>query len=283
MKKPMILVVDDSEKNLQLVGNMLKPLEDIDISYATSAEATLMLTEKVQPDLFLLDVMMPETDGFELCSILKESEKLKDIPIIFLTAKTKIEDIAKGFKLGARDYVTKPFLSEELLARVRTQLMLKQKNDELENRVKEKTKKLDEYNTALEVLLDKREEDRKAVKNNMIQNVNNKIRPYLSKLKNISTTEYQTKLIDKCEQGLRDIVLPFSNDAELSMTACGLSPTEIEVADLIMSGKATCEIAVILNSAESTIKFHRMNIREKLGIKNKKVNLQTYLKALNRQ
>ncbi|MFW5662692.1 MAG: hybrid sensor histidine kinase/response regulator, partial [Bacteroidota bacterium] len=102
-----------------------------DISMAVSGEAALKLVKKKTPDLILLDIMMPEMDGFTVAQRLQRNESTKDIPIIFLTAKTGHEDIMKGFSAGAIDYVTKPFFSAELVARVKTHLKLKKYRDQL--------------------------------------------------------------------------------------------------------------------------------------------------------
>ncbi|MCB1189103.1 MAG: hybrid sensor histidine kinase/response regulator [Leptospiraceae bacterium] len=126
-----VLIVDDTPKNLHLVSTILKDRVS-QVYIAHNGEKALKVIEKVIPDLILLDIMMPNMDGFEVCRRLKISHKTKDIPIIFLTAKTEIEDVIKGFDLGAVDYITKPFNQQELLARVYThlelrQLMMKQK------------------------------------------------------------------------------------------------------------------------------------------------------------
>lgn len=128
--KPLILIVDDIAKNLQVLGNMLNRQGEYRISIATDGKQALTMLDKVSPDLILLDVVMPELDGFEVCRRLKGSLKTKEIPVIFLTAKTETEDIVNGFEIGAVDYVTKPFNSAELLARVRTHLELKKAKDE---------------------------------------------------------------------------------------------------------------------------------------------------------
>lgn len=124
LKNAYILIVDDTPKNIQLLGTVLKNI-GYKIIVATNGLQALGLLEKIKPDLILLDVMMPELDGYETCRRIKATEKLKDIPIIFLTAKTQPEDIVKGFELGAVDYIVKPFNSSELLARVKTHLELK--------------------------------------------------------------------------------------------------------------------------------------------------------------
>jgi len=134
-KQPLVLIVDDVAKNLQLLGNILKK-ENYRIAAASNGKQAVAIAINTSPDLILLDVMMPEMDGFEACSKLKNIPQTKDIPIIFLTAKVETEDIIKGFKVGAVDYVTKPFNSYELLARVKTHLELKISKDLLEEKNK---------------------------------------------------------------------------------------------------------------------------------------------------
>jgi len=127
-----VLVVDDVEKNLQLIGNLLKD-KGISITFATNGKQGLMAAKKKKPDLILLDIMMPEMDGYEVCEKLKGNKETKDIPIIFLTAKNEMEDLVKGFALGAVDYITKPFKKEELISRVLTHLELKRSRDIIED------------------------------------------------------------------------------------------------------------------------------------------------------
>jgi len=118
-----ILVVDDTAANIQVLSGTLKA-KGYQISVATNGRQALELLTRVQPDLILLDVMMPEMDGFETCRRIKASEQWSQIPIIFLPAKTEIADIVRGFELGAVDYVAKPFNAHELLARVNTHLTI---------------------------------------------------------------------------------------------------------------------------------------------------------------
>ena len=130
-QKPfLILIVDDVETNLQLLGNILQE-QNYDVSFASNGHDALSILETELPDLILLDVMMPEMDGFEVCERVKNNPRTKDTPVIFLTAKAETEEILKGFELGAVDYVTKPFNSAELLARVQTHLTLKRAKEEL--------------------------------------------------------------------------------------------------------------------------------------------------------
>jgi adenylate cyclase len=119
--KGRILVVDDTPANIQALSAILKE-KGYQISVATNGKQALGAVERVRPDLILLDVMMPEMDGFETCRQLKAAEQWRQIPVIFLTAKTDTADIVQGFELGAVDYVAKPFNAHELLARVNTHL-----------------------------------------------------------------------------------------------------------------------------------------------------------------
>lgn len=102
------------------------------VSFAQSGQQALGKAEDIDFDLVLLDIMMPGIDGFEVCTLLKANPKTQHIPVIFLTAKTESESLVKAFDLGGADYVTKPFRSKELLARVETQVKLKKNRDQME-------------------------------------------------------------------------------------------------------------------------------------------------------
>jgi len=121
---PLVLAVDDILQNLQVLGAILMD-EGYEVSIAQSGIEALEALEHDTPDLILLDVMMPNMTGFEVCEKIKQNPTLAAIPIIFLTAKSEIEDIVRGFKLGGVDYITKPFNKDELLVRINTHLNLK--------------------------------------------------------------------------------------------------------------------------------------------------------------
>ncbi|MBN2693200.1 hybrid sensor histidine kinase/response regulator [bacterium] len=157
-KKGRILVVDDVAKNIQILGNILRK-EGYQIAYATNGADALSMLLQTKFDLILLDIMMPELDGYETCKKIKDMPDSKDIPVIFLTARTDTESIVKGFELGGEDYITKPFNAQELLARVRTHVELRQKkeflhsiNDILKSKVQDKTKQLNDANERLSIL-----------------------------------------------------------------------------------------------------------------------------------
>ena len=122
-----ILIVDDVVDNIRVAMNILKE-ESYDLSFADNGSEALRLIfdSSIPFDLILLDIMMPTVNGFEVCRKLKENYATADVPIIFLTAKTDIDAVSKGFDLGGVDYITKPFHANELLARVRTHLELHQ-------------------------------------------------------------------------------------------------------------------------------------------------------------
>ncbi|MEC4817624.1 MAG: response regulator, partial [Scytonema sp. PMC 1069.18] len=143
-----ILAVDDNPTNLSVLCNAVANL-DWEILVATDGESAIEQAEYAHPDLILLDVMMPGMDGFETCQILKSNSLTQDIPIIFMTALSETVDKVKGLSLGAVDYITKPFQTEEIIARVNIHLKLRlltqqlaNQNLELENRVQERTAKL---------------------------------------------------------------------------------------------------------------------------------------------
>lgn len=130
-KTPTVLVVDDNTNNLKIVALTLREL-NFKIVIATNGKDAIDLAQRIQPDLVLLDVMMPEMDGFEVCEILKSKPENKNLPIIFLTAVGEKSKIVKGFELGGVDYITKPFNKEELIIRIKTHLELKFTRDELQ-------------------------------------------------------------------------------------------------------------------------------------------------------
>jgi DNA-binding NarL/FixJ family response regulator len=293
MKKQIVLVIDDMMDNLQLFGKLLMPL-NVDISFASSARKALDILESLAPDLIVLDIIMPEMDGFELCETLKNKESTKDIPIIFLSAKDNINDIIKGFTLGARDYITKPFMQAELVSRVATQLDIRTKelklgelNQHLEKIVADRTaelfekkEKLLESNTTLKVLLENRNKDRKRIEKRIIDNVCDRVLPTINKLKKTSLNSRQMILLNQCIESLQNIVSPLMSNLNDALGLFGFTSAELNIVKYIVKGMRTCEISETLNLSESTVNFHRSNIRHKLNIKNKRVNLYIYLNQL---
>ena len=123
-EKRVLLLVDDDAENIQVVNAILKDNYKIRVA-KNGARALELARLEPLPDLILLDVMMPEMDGYEACRCLKADCKTRDIPVIFLTGKTDVADEAHGFDVGAVDYIHKPFSPPIVTARVRTHLMLR--------------------------------------------------------------------------------------------------------------------------------------------------------------
>ena len=173
-------------------------------------------------------------------------------------------------------------ITRDVTERKQAEKKIKAYSEKLEHMVKDRTKelesktnKLEEINVALNVLLKKREEDKILLQEQVLSNVKRLALPYVEKLKKGKLTETQIALLDVIESSLHEIISPFS--LKLASNSFGLTPSEIKVASLIRQGKGTKEIAKIRNLSHKTVARHRENIRSKLGIKRKKVNLQSHL------
>ena len=193
------------------------------------------------------------------------------------TALRKAHDeLEKRVKERTAELVkTNKELKAEISNRRKAEKALKRRGVELEM----KTISLEEANTALKVLLKQREEDKIELEEKVLLNVRELVLPYLKKIKKKRMDEKQKAYIGILESNLNDIVSPFVHG--LSSKLIKLSPTELQVTNLIKQGNTTKEIAEIMNLATSTIDFHRNNIRKKFGIKKKKTNLRTYLSSFS--
>lgn len=147
-RRNMVLVVDDSPENIDLLGDVLK--QDYEIKVALNGEKALKIAgSENPPDIILLDIMMPGMDGYEVCRRLKSDAKTQDIPVIFVTSMSEVEDETKGLEVGAIDYITKPISPAIVKARVKNHLELKEareylknQNEILELRVEERTREI---------------------------------------------------------------------------------------------------------------------------------------------
>jgi putative two-component system response regulator len=141
-QKPTILIVDDTPDNIDVLAATLR--NDYDLKVATSGKKALHIAQSFpKPEMILLDVMMPEMDGYEVCRQLKANPITSDIPVLFVTAKTNACDEEQGFALGAVDYITKPISPPRVKARVRTHIALYNQNRQLQEKVKERTQSLE--------------------------------------------------------------------------------------------------------------------------------------------
>ncbi|MCT4618596.1 MAG: hybrid sensor histidine kinase/response regulator [Marinisporobacter sp.] len=150
-KKTKILIVDDSQLNLKIIEDVMKK-NGYDPILVSQGHDVFRHAKEEKPELILLDIIMPKIDGYKVCEILKGNEQTKDIPIIFLTGQSNIEDVAKGFEVGAVDYINKPFHEVELIARVKTHLQLKKLHDQLKKSNKQLQKMNEELLKANEII-----------------------------------------------------------------------------------------------------------------------------------
>jgi PAS domain S-box-containing protein len=165
-------------------------------------------------------------------------------------------------------------LRQEIQLRTHVEEDLRRRETEL----KAQTAELEELNTALRVLLKKRDEDNNELEEKVVLNIKELVLPYLERLKKSEMTAQQSAYLNILESNLDEIVSPFVK--KLNSEYLDLTPTEIQVANLVKDGKTTKEIAGLLNLSSRTIEFHRKNIREKIAIKNTKVNLRSHLLSM---
>lgn len=144
-KESIILLVDDLKQNLKLLTLILEA-EDYQTSCALSGKDALERLNVLKPDLILLDLMMPDMNGLEVCERIKSNPDYQNIPVIFLTASQEENHLVQAYKVGANDYVTKPFKKSELLTRVTTQLTIKCQEKLIQSLQEEITKLKDEIN-----------------------------------------------------------------------------------------------------------------------------------------
>ncbi|MCP4574689.1 MAG: PAS domain S-box protein [Deltaproteobacteria bacterium] len=170
-------------------------------------------------------------------------------------------------------------ITTDISARVEAEENLRKMHDDLENLVKERTHNLEETNTALRVLLKKREEDKSAMEENVLANIKELVFPYLDKLNQSRLGDDSRTYLNILRENLEDIIAPFT--IKLTSKYMGLTPAELQVANLVKLGKTSKEIAALLHMSSKTIDTHRYNTRKKIGLKDKKGNLRAYLLSID--
>ena len=201
------------------------------------------------------------------------------IAVIVLTGLNDEAAAIQALREGAQDYLVKDRMNPEVLwrsmryaiERKRVELKLLTREQELETQ----TRDLEEVNSALKVLLNQREADKKELEERIVGNFRELVRPLLEKLKASGLNDRQKAFLEIAEIELKNILAPFLR--KVSAGHLKLTPTEIQVANLVKHGKSTKEIASLMNLSIKTVQVNRNNIRRKLGIINKKINLRTYL------
>lgn len=191
-KKYTILVVDDTETNIDILVDLLV---DYDLLVALDGFSAIEIAQSEHIDLVLLDIMMPQIDGYEVCKILKSNDKTKDVPIIFITANTSEEAIETAYDVGGIDYITKPIRPKELLSRVATQLDLSHKTKHLEQIINEQLKALRDKDLLLI------QKSKMADMGEMIATIAHQIKQPISVIKAVSSSA----ILDKQLTGSADI------------------------------------------------------------------------------
>jgi len=251
-----ILVIDDNQENLKLIAQNLRDASYL-VSLAESGDQALQQLQVLIPDLILLDIMMPVIDGLELCRRIKSIENLKDIPVIFLTAKSRSVDIIEGFKAGGVDYITKPYVREELLVRISNHLKL--------SNALEKVKKMYQSQTKLYSIIS---HDLRTPLNGILQTIDAIEEDYLDpqspefieileRLKD--TTSSTGKMLDK--------LLDWSKSNDTSMP---FSPDTTDLCPIIKD----CILMQLRNSENKNISINH-NLPEKLTAWIDDVSIQT--------
>jgi DNA-binding NarL/FixJ family response regulator len=264
-----------------------------------------------------LDVRMPPgRDGVWAAEKIRALDRQVQVNIVIVTAYSDVHPEEIGKRLGSSShllYIQKPFFRQEIfqLAVALSENWLMQKRllgiqKELEGTIRRKThslresnKKLEaeireraaiadelieksdsllELNTALEVILNKREKDKEGLEEKIMLNIKDRIRPFINKLNNSNLTDKQRSYLQTIETNLKDLTSSFSKS--LSSVNLNLTPSEIQVASLIRNGNSSKEIGTILHISEKTVETHRKNIRKKLGITSRSENLRTILLSL---
>lgn len=193
MEKKTILMIDDVKLNLATARDVLQ--QDYILCEASSAMEGFEILDKVIPDLILLDIIMPEMDGYEMIRRLKASRRLRRIPVIFLTAETDPASEIKGFDLGAVDFIVKPFIAQVMIRRIETQLELSAYHQSLEKIVEEKVEENERLQNMLSVGFAELVESRDGVTGGHIKNTSIYFEAFVSALKELP--KYKEEVTDE--------------------------------------------------------------------------------------
>ncbi|MFC2130599.1 response regulator [Bacteroidota bacterium] len=243
-----ILIVDDLPENIDVLGDILS---NYNRSIAMNGEIALQIASSLLPDIILLDIMMPDMDGFEVCSRLKANEKTKNIPVIFITAKNSVEDETHGLELGAVDFISKPISPPTVLARVKAHLELGDKQKQLENlnlELSKRQKQLEKLNLNLE--------EKVAERTEMLEKANLR----LSKL-----DEAKNQFIGLLSHELRTPLIGINGNAKFIITISSDLDVSECCEDILTSEKRLrkfAEISLLITSITS--ESYNLNLNKEL-------------------
>lgn len=279
-----ILIVDDDFETLSLLGKILSR-ESYNVIPASSGLQAIALTKSKRPDLILLDINMPEYNGFQVCQALKSDTDTEGIPIIFLTGKTNEDDILQGFRSGAVDYIQKPFNHSELMARVNTHVKLvklqrktleqvhqlhqqelqlfQQEKEKAESELEYKNKELinltiqlTKYNKSTERFIYQLSSAVDTLPSEMQDPIVNIIKSYSLQMQDLSWNEIETLFLKLHADFFTNLLNQFP----------GLTKNEIRLCAFLRLNLSIKDIASITLQTEETIKKARYRLRQKLDL-----------------
>ncbi len=293
MTQTKILVVDDEPllrltvaSDLEDAGYVVETVED-------GHRACARLSENSY-DLVITDLVMEGIDGMQVLQEVKRRDPT--CGVILMTGYGDMDSVIKALRYGADDYLLKPYKPDELFFRLvrclekgqlqrnlrEAEKKLHRSHAELEDTVHRRTmelqvkqQELSDVNTALRILLEQQEKSKKEIEQTVSKNLKENILPYLALLKEEIRGEKSEMYTHLIETNIQNIVSTFSK--KLSSELLNLTPREIQVANLVRQGRPSKDIAEILTITLGTVEFYRLNLRKKLGIHKRKINLRSYL------
>jgi FixJ family two-component response regulator len=259
-----VLVVDDDQSMCTMLIKFLRSF-GYDCDNTTDPCKALNILAQGGFGLVISDIRMPGMDGLKLLNEISRINPALDT--IIMTGHADNYTYSDIIKAGAADFIIKPFNLQELQAKI-----------ERIDRERKMKRELQDLNVAMGVLLQRAEKDKETLSENVVSNVKELILPYVEKLKNAHIgTEYKG-YVDVLDKNLSEICSPFMKN--LSLQHVHISSMEVQVANLVKAGKRNKEIAGILGISLNTVLTHRYRLRSKLGLKQKKVNLSSYLNSI---
>ena len=273
------LLIEDNPGDVRLIQEMLSEANPgaCQITVFDRLESARPALERDGYDVVLLDLTLPDSTGLATLSRLEPT--VATAAVIVLTGLNDEAAAIEALREGAQDYLVKDRMNPEVLWRsMRYAVERKQVELKLlarERELEDQTQDLEEVNAALKVLLKQREADKTELEERIVANFRELVRPLLEKLKTSGLNDRQKAFVEIAENELNNILAPFLR--KVSAGHLKLTPTEIQVANMVKHGKSTKEIANLMHLAVKTVQVNRNNIRRKLGIINKKINLRTYL------
>jgi DNA-binding NarL/FixJ family response regulator len=273
------LLIEDNPGDVRLIREMLSEANPgaYQITVFDRLDTARPSLEYGGYDIVLLDLNLPDSTGLATLSRLRPT--VATAAVIVLTGLDDEGAAIQALREGAQDYLVKDRMSPEVLQRsIRYGIERKQVELKLLSRERElevRTRDLEEVNAALKVLLKQREADRRELEEQIVGNFRELVRPLMEKLKTSGLNDRQKAIVEIAEKELNNILAPFLR--KVSAGHLKLTPTEIQVANLVKHGKSTKEIANFMRLSVKTVQVNRNNIRRKLGIIHKKINLRTYL------